>query len=36
MFPAFANWLARGDNAFLFCLFVCIPPLLAVIAIGFF
>jgi len=30
-----ALWLARGDNSFHALLFVTVPPLLAVVVIGF-
>lgn len=31
-----SNWLARGNNAFNTLLYVTVPPLLAIIATGFF
>jgi hypothetical protein len=35
-FTRFGLWLARGDNAFNVAIFLTIPPLAAITAIGFF
>ncbi len=31
-----SNWLAQGDNAFNAALFILLPPLVAIVGIGFF
>lgn len=33
-FPRLFLWLARGDNAFNIMLFVCVPPLVTIIFLG--